>query len=50
MNIPDAFQRQLIQAETIDKPKTDATIEDLEDYFRTSTLARVSILPRWILS
>ncbi|MBL0941579.1 MAG: hypothetical protein IBJ00_02455 [Alphaproteobacteria bacterium] len=49
MKETDSFPNQLGEENTFDSIKYDA-IDDIEDYFRTSALTRVSILPRWIIS
>lgn len=49
MKVPHSLQGQLGEKDTFDPIKYDA-IDDIEDYFRTSALARVSILPRWVIS
>lgn len=32
------------------RPEDEYVIEHIEDYFRTSALAQVTILPRWVVS
>jgi hypothetical protein len=50
MNTTNSFQKPTDQEEVVNEVRDNTSIEEVEDYFRTSSLARVSILPRWIQS